>query len=295
MLEGFWGDAGESLDAYRDVDAFVAEHGANRPRRLSSAERRGARLVRGQRDREHRLGLARRARGGPTSAMPCAVEAELGEQLVGLALGDEGPRHAEDPERTGAATPPRGSAPRDRGAEELTGPSVAEAVLDGDDDAVREGGREHRGVGRRDDAHVEDGRRRRPRPTSRSAASSAAPTSLPTARTHTVPSPSRSCRARRPSPAPTQRGGGGVFGKRIDDGPGSDSAVSSITPTSSALDGAKTVMSGIERHSARSSTPWWLGPSSPVIPARSSTVTTGRRCSPTSRLAWSKARVKKVE
>ncbi len=30
VLEGFWGDAGESLDAYRDVDAFVAAHGANR-------------------------------------------------------------------------------------------------------------------------------------------------------------------------------------------------------------------------------------------------------------------------
>ncbi|HEV3213743.1 MAG TPA: sugar phosphate nucleotidyltransferase [Acidimicrobiales bacterium] len=29
VLEGFWGDAGESLDAYRDVDAFVASRGAN--------------------------------------------------------------------------------------------------------------------------------------------------------------------------------------------------------------------------------------------------------------------------
>jgi glucose-1-phosphate thymidylyltransferase len=29
VLEGFWGDAGESLDAYREVDAFIAEHGAN--------------------------------------------------------------------------------------------------------------------------------------------------------------------------------------------------------------------------------------------------------------------------
>ncbi len=31
VLQGFWGDAGESLDAYRDVDAFVAFHGANKP------------------------------------------------------------------------------------------------------------------------------------------------------------------------------------------------------------------------------------------------------------------------
>jgi glucose-1-phosphate thymidylyltransferase len=29
VLEGFWGDAGESLDAYRDVDAFVSSNGAN--------------------------------------------------------------------------------------------------------------------------------------------------------------------------------------------------------------------------------------------------------------------------
>jgi len=29
VLEGFWGDAGESLAAYRDVDAFVASYGAN--------------------------------------------------------------------------------------------------------------------------------------------------------------------------------------------------------------------------------------------------------------------------
>jgi glucose-1-phosphate thymidylyltransferase len=29
VLEGFWGDAGESLDAYRDVDAFVSANGAN--------------------------------------------------------------------------------------------------------------------------------------------------------------------------------------------------------------------------------------------------------------------------
>jgi glucose-1-phosphate thymidylyltransferase len=29
VLEGFWGDAGESLDAYRDVDAYIAASGAN--------------------------------------------------------------------------------------------------------------------------------------------------------------------------------------------------------------------------------------------------------------------------
>jgi glucose-1-phosphate thymidylyltransferase len=31
VLEGFWGDAGESLDAYREVDAFVLANGANNP------------------------------------------------------------------------------------------------------------------------------------------------------------------------------------------------------------------------------------------------------------------------
>jgi glucose-1-phosphate thymidylyltransferase len=31
VLEGFWGDAGESIDAYYAVNDFVREHGANRP------------------------------------------------------------------------------------------------------------------------------------------------------------------------------------------------------------------------------------------------------------------------
>jgi hypothetical protein len=29
VLEGFWGDAGESLAAYEEVDRFVTAHGAN--------------------------------------------------------------------------------------------------------------------------------------------------------------------------------------------------------------------------------------------------------------------------
>ena len=44
-----------------------------------------------------------------------------------------------------------------------------------------------------------------------------------------------------------------------------------------------------------SRTPWWLGPSAPVMPARSRANTTGTPCRPTSRLAWSKARLKNVE
>ena len=31
VLQGFWGDAGESLEAYREVDAFVTANGANAP------------------------------------------------------------------------------------------------------------------------------------------------------------------------------------------------------------------------------------------------------------------------
>jgi glucose-1-phosphate thymidylyltransferase len=31
VLEGFWGDAGESIDAYYTVNDFVRKHGANRP------------------------------------------------------------------------------------------------------------------------------------------------------------------------------------------------------------------------------------------------------------------------
>ena len=65
--------------------------------------------------------------------------------------------------------------------------------------------------------------------------------------------------------------------------------------TSSAEDGVKTVIPGIDNARVRSSTPWWLGPSSPVTPARSSTKTTGHPCSPTSRFAWSKARLRNVE
>ena len=79
------------------------------------------------------------------------------------------------------------------------------------------------------------------------------------------------------------------------EGPSRVRASASMTSTSGADDGANTVTPGMERANTMSSTPWWLGPSSPVIPARSRTMTTGSRWSPTSRLAWSKARLKNVE
>ena len=94
-------------------------------------------------------------------------------------------------------------------------------------------------------------------------------------------------------------GGVDVAGRRLgetDGGrPGKLEAARSIGSTSSAAEGANTVMPGMDRASAMSRIPWWLGPSSPVMPARSSTKTTGQACRPTSRLAWSKARLKKVE
>jgi len=56
------------------------------------------------------------------------------------------------------------------------------------------------------------------------------------------------------------------LGKRIAVGADIDSAVAIISGISSALEGAKMVMFGIARHKAMSRTPWWLGPSSPVMP-----------------------------
>ena len=53
-------------------------------------------------------------------------------------------------------------------------------------------------------------------------------------------------------------------------------------------------MPGTLESSTMSSTPWWLGPSGPVMPARSSTNTTGWRCRATSYMTWSMARVRKV-
>jgi hypothetical protein len=32
VLDGFWGDAGESIEAYYTVNDFVRNHGANRDR-----------------------------------------------------------------------------------------------------------------------------------------------------------------------------------------------------------------------------------------------------------------------
>ena len=39
VLEGFWGDAGESIDAYYEVNDFVRSHGANKDETWSTASR----------------------------------------------------------------------------------------------------------------------------------------------------------------------------------------------------------------------------------------------------------------
>jgi hypothetical protein len=36
VIEGFWGDAGESIDAYYSVNDFVRTHGANGRKTLPS-------------------------------------------------------------------------------------------------------------------------------------------------------------------------------------------------------------------------------------------------------------------
>ena len=112
--------------------------------------------MRGQGDREDRLGgsLERTMhRLGDARA----VEPELFEQAVGLAVRHERPRHAEDATR-GCGDTGLACLRRERAQEELTGPAVAEAVLDGDHDAVLEGGGDHLGIRRRHHAHVIDRR-----------------------------------------------------------------------------------------------------------------------------------------
>ena len=114
------------------------------------------------------------------------------------------------------------------------------------------------------------------------AASSAASTILPTARRHTVPSP-----AVRPG-APRARTHGAVArlagrGLREADG---RRAVEARAPRRASprppgpTTGRRRSCPGWTSVRARSRTPWWLGPSSPVIPARSRTKTTGRPVQP---------------
>ena len=80
-------------------------------------------------------------------------------------------------------------------------------------------------------------------------------------------------------------------------GPSSASATASpsIWASSWALDGASTRIPGTLESIAMSYTPWWLGPSGPVMPARSRQKITGSRCRATSYTTWSQARDRNVE
>ena len=237
-------------------------------------------------------------RGGESPAHaggdPRPVQAELGEDLLDVPLGDVGPSDAQHGDRRrdrpASSAPRRTSSARYIPAPPIRTPSSAVTTsrwAAASASMARSGGLTTR------TSHTVASM---PSAANRSAAVRQAATSFPTASRQTDPSPVRSRRASRSCPtSPGRIRGGGDFENRITEGPGSSSAVSSMTSTSSAEDGVNTVMPGIDRARARSSVPWWLGPLSPVIPARSSTNTTGNPWRPTSRLAWSKARQKKVE
>ena len=241
-------------------------------------------------------GLGRHADPGPADGLGDArpVEAEAGEDVVGLALGQVLPGtprtrvagNGRPADSTCAAMASRRKAP----APPWRTPSSAVTTRRwraASSSMVASAGETTRA------SHTVASI---PSAASSSAALRQAPTILPTPSRQTDPSPTRSWRAA--SPRPPGRGPtchGAVLGTRMVDGPASSSAVRSMGSTSSAEEGAKTVMPGMESARARSRMPWWLGPSSPVMPARSSTNTTGQPCRPTSRLAWSKERDQKVE
>ena len=93
VLEGFWGDAGESIDAYYEVNDFVRAHGANKPRATLSQRRSwptiGAQWSCGSlvplEALLHTLGHTR------------TIKAELGQDLIGFSLVYIPARNAEDP------------------------------------------------------------------------------------------------------------------------------------------------------------------------------------------------------
>ena len=83
VLEGFWGDAGESIEAYYAVNDFVRANGANRTK---DRQRLGLLVGRPEQQRlAHALGDAG------------TVEPEAGQDVVGLPLGDVLARDPEDP------------------------------------------------------------------------------------------------------------------------------------------------------------------------------------------------------
>ena len=86
------------------------------------------------------------------------------------------------------------------------------------------------------------------------------------------------------------------LGNRTTVGP-SDTSTASLSSSATRLAsrGAAIFMPGTSCMIEPSHMPWWLAPSGPVTPARSSTSVTGSLCRPTSISTWSKARFRNVE
>ncbi len=197
--------------------------------------------------------------------------------------------------RTGVGTPRVGEQLRQPGAET----AVDAAVLDADDQARAAA----RGRPARDRAGAPSAGRRPGRCTRPTA-----PTRRPRARRpRSRPRRPRGRRCARRRPArrarptlPSRRTVGtagpiGVFGNRTTLGPSEmPTASCSCSRSAASSRGAATRMPGTTPRMARSQTPLWLGPSSPVMPARSRTNVTGNRCSATSSSTWSKARLRNV-
>ena len=150
VLEGFWGDAGESIDAYYAVNDFVRAHGANKPTpiRLTSwrapsaagAARSGGGRSVGDRRPVRRLADAveasacrtdcRDARHRRGRARPGGRRAGPGRCRRGACRGC----------RTGGTSVPRRprALPAAASARNSPAPPMPDAVLDGDDQAVVE-------------------------------------------------------------------------------------------------------------------------------------------------------------
>ena len=289
VQEGFWGDAGESIEAYYAVNDFVRQNGANL--RLNQPWQRP------ERDQG----------GGAARAEPRAwPAAHFRRCRPRRGRGWPGCRRAGPARCTGGGRPDPGSpacagrrfrpgrpsaSSRNAPAPPYRTPSSAVTTS-----RCRAASASIAGSGG-ETTRASQTVASIPSAASSSAASRHAATSLPDAeQAHRAVARAQTLRAARPCrPRPGRRGGAPSWGSGSMEGPGSARAARSIGSISSAADGANTVMPGIDSASAMSRTPWWLGPSSPVMPARSSMKTTGHPWRPTSRLAWSKARQKKVE
>ena len=173
----------------------------------------------------------------------------------------------------------------------------ADAVLDRDDEAMGCRELDDRRLHRHDPPRVDDRRADplRPQPLARHPSAMCAIGPMPTMRT--------SCASERASTStPSARrsiaGRSGLtppLGNRMTVGASPTATASrSSSRSRSASRGTAIRMCGTICSIARSQMPWWLGPSGPVTPARSSTNVTPARWSATSISTWSKARFMNV-